>query len=93
MSNSQTTGAWKIERNAKMQFAVARETVQGKEFRVSASGKPSSFKTWSAASRVMRRLNEDAVTEVELKAKYSGQPALPETTLTAVIARAIGRTS
>jgi len=76
MSTNETK--WRIERNAKLHFCVTRDTADGKEFRQSASGKASSFKTWAAALRVMRGLNEDAATEAELKAKYAGLPPLPD---------------
>lgn len=52
----QPPGPWRIERNHKLQFCVARETAEGKEFRESAGGKPSSFKTWAAADRVRKSL-------------------------------------
>lgn len=73
---------WRIERNAKMQFCVVRDTADGREFRQAPSGKASSFKTWAAASRVMRSLNHEAVIEVELKAKYAGLPSVPTSLLT-----------
>lgn len=49
--------AWRIERNTKMQFCVVRDTPEGKEFQLSAGGRPSSFKTWRAAEHIKRRLN------------------------------------
>jgi hypothetical protein len=55
-----TETAWKIERNHKMHFCVARNTPEGKEFVTSASGKPSSFKTWAGAERA-RKAAEAAV--------------------------------
>lgn len=41
--------AWRIERNHKMQFCVVRDTPAGHEYVSSASGKPSSFKTFEGA--------------------------------------------
>lgn len=49
---------WHIVRNNKLQFAVVRDTPEeGREVLRSASGKPSSFKTWAGASRACKALN------------------------------------
>jgi hypothetical protein len=48
-------GPWRIERNHKMHFYVVRDTQWLKEYVTSASGRPSSFKTWAGAQRAMRR--------------------------------------
>lgn len=48
---------WRIERNQKHHFAVVRDMPEGKEFRCSASGKPSSFKTWAGAQYALRELS------------------------------------
>lgn len=70
---------WRIERTTdQLRFCVVRDVVGGKEWRQSASGRASAFKTWKAASRVMRSLNEDEAIEAELRAKYAGLPPLPD---------------
>ena len=51
------TTAWRIERNSKMQFAVVREANGTHEVLCSASGRPSSFKTWAGAQRACAAAN------------------------------------
>lgn len=50
-TDQHTPGLWRIERDAKMFFRVARDGAEGRDFVLSASGKVSSFKTWKAAER------------------------------------------
>lgn len=75
---SKSINLWRIERNEKLQLRVVRDAPQGREVRRSAGGKESSFKTWAAASRCMRRLNEDERVEAELRAKYAGLPPMAD---------------
>jgi len=60
METTQTPPQWRIERNAKMQFCVVRDTSEGKEWRTSASGKPSSFKTWRGALHALNQAKKGA---------------------------------
>ncbi len=46
---------WRIERDNKMFFRVVRTLEDGPEFIRSASGKVSSFKTYEAAKRAVKR--------------------------------------
>jgi len=78
---------WRVERDHKRNFRVERKGPSGLEVARSASGRESSFKTYSAAVRRAKRLNEDAATEAELKAKYDGQPAATPSTLGGAIAQ------
>jgi hypothetical protein len=52
-------GSWVIERNHKMLFCIARLTADGKEFLCSASGRPSSFKTYAGARRALAAALKD----------------------------------
>lgn len=57
-------GPWRIGRNHKLQFCVLRDLPKGgTEYRTSASGKASSFKTWSGADRVHKALVKEAAAE------------------------------
>lgn len=50
-------GPWRIERNDKMQFRIVRGNAEiGVEALCSASGRPSSFKTWPGAQRALKAL-------------------------------------
>lgn len=55
---------WRIARNEKMLFCVVRDTPEGREYLRSASGKPSSFKTWAGAQRACKAANKTAAAEV-----------------------------
>jgi hypothetical protein len=58
MADQQYPTPWRIARNAKMQFCVERDVApRRKEFVLSASGRPSSFKTWAGAKRALRGAN------------------------------------
>jgi hypothetical protein len=47
--------AWRIERDNKLFFRVVRTLEDGPEFIRSASGKVSSFRTYAAAQRALKR--------------------------------------
>jgi hypothetical protein len=71
--------AWRIERtNDQQKYCVVRDVAQGKEWRQSASGRASAFKTWKAARRVRDALNHDEAIEAELRAKYASLPPIPD---------------
>lgn len=87
MSNTNPS-VWRIERTTDQQkYCVVRDVVLGKEWRKSASGRASAFKTWKAARRVRDALNRDEAIEAELRAKYAGLPPMPDTR--GAIARAV----
>lgn len=75
---TKTFSPWRMATNSGNRFHVVRDTPEGIEFRASAVGKTSNFMTREAANRVARRLNEDAVIEAELRAKYAGLPPMPD---------------
>jgi hypothetical protein len=50
---------WKVERNHKLHFRVARKGPEGFEVLRSASGRESSFKTFAGAKRACDRANKD----------------------------------
>lgn len=52
---------WRVVRDAKQKFAVARERNGVIQYLRSASGRPSSFKTWLGARRAMIDANAVAV--------------------------------
>jgi hypothetical protein len=54
-AESQQQTAWRIERDAKLFFRVVRSLEDGPEFVRSASGRVSSFRTYRAAQRAVRR--------------------------------------
>jgi hypothetical protein len=76
-----SAGPWRIGRNHKMQFSVFREAEGEREFRCSASGKETSFRTWAGASRAAWRLNRDAGIEAELREKYAGLAPMEQPTM------------
>ena len=69
---------------------VQRKNKGAIEVRKSASGRDSVFKTWAAASRVARRLNEDEATDAALRAKYAHLPPIPSVGLGALARAARG---
>lgn len=91
MTAEQQIGPWIVHTYATPKgprMRVQRRAGRRVEVRKSASGRDSVFRTWGAASRVARRLNEDEATEAELRAKYADLPPLPAMSF-ATLARAV----
>lgn len=92
MSTKHTPGPWHVAPaiGHPGRYRVQRKNGGSIEVRKSASGRDSIFKTLKAASRTARCLNYEAAVEAELRAKYAGQPPLPNLTLGAAIAKSTG---
>jgi hypothetical protein len=89
------TAPWLIETlrrpDGAIRYQVARGVGKAKEYRKSASGRASMFRTWREASRVCRLLNEDEATDAQLKAECAGLPPLPSMTFARLGAIARGQ--
>lgn len=65
---------WRVERNHKMQFCVARKDEDGeREVLRSASGRESCFKTWAGAQYAMRKANREALERADNACQICGE--------------------
>lgn len=67
------TNEWKVERNHKMQFRVARNDQNGFEVLRSPSGRESSFKTAAGARRACNRANRELMELADSACQICGE--------------------